>query len=265
LDPDLEHKILNFIKGRSHENGGYTLYEGFPDSKNTYYAIKSFQLLGREPWNLKKTLNWLEDIHKRGSFTAQGLFYRSSILKEYNRNYEIPEKFIERLKKTYRRSKLEITYYIDFVLRTHNIVLDEIADWIISQQNPDGGFGKYGSDIINTQYALEILKAHKRKPKKNIKDYIKDCESNGLWSFTPLSYPPYIETVYSGLRISQILNLNVNDKKILEFVLSLQNGDGGFKRSTYLGISELEYTYKALYIIKSLNGEINPHLKGGGG
>lgn len=257
MDPGMEQEILGFIKGRSHENGGYTLYEGLPDSKNTYYAIKSFQLLGRRPWNLEKTLNWLEDVHRRGSFAAQGLFYRCSILKEYNRDYKIPRKFIKRLKETYKRSNLEITYYIDSVLRRHNIILDEIADWIISQQNPDGGFGRYGSDIINTQYALEILKAHKCKPKKSIKDYLKDCENNGLWSFTPLSYPPYIETVYAGLRISQILNLNINKEKILEFVLSLQNNDGGFKRSTYIGISELEYTYKALYIIKSLDSSID--------
>jgi len=257
---NLEDKVLNFIRKRSHEDGGYTLYEGLPDSKNTYYAIKSFQLLGREPANLAKTLKWLEEVHSRGSFSAQGLFYRCSILKEYNRDHRIPKKFIRRLQETYKRSDLEITYYIDSVLRMHNIILDEIPDWIISQQNPDGGFGKYGSDIINTQYALEILKAHKYKiDKKSIKDYLKDCENEGLWSFTPISYPPYIETIYAGFRISEILNLKVKDKNILNFILSLQNNDGGFRRSTYLGISELEYTYKSLYIIKSLESR-NPHI-----
>ncbi len=251
--PTFEDKILDFIRNRSHEDGGYTLYEGLPDSKNTYYAIKSLQLLGEEPENLEKTLKWVEEVHRRGSFTAQGLFYRCSILKEYNKDYEIPEKFIKRLEETYQRSQLEITYYIDSVLRMHNIILDDIVDWIISQQNHDGGFGKYGSDIINTQYALEILKAHKYKPnKKDIKNYLKYCEDNGLWSFTPISYPPYIETVYAGFRISEILNLKFKNKdNILKFVLSLQNSDGGFRRSSYLGISELEYTYKALYIIKS--------------
>lgn len=249
----LEDEVLDFIRRRGHKDGGYTLYEGLPDSKNTYYAIKSLQLLGREPSNLTNTLRWVEGVHKRGSFSAQGLFYRCSILREYNKDYRIPRRFIRRLKETYKRADLEITYYIDSVLRMHNIILDDIVDWIISQQNPDGGFGKYGSDIINTQYALEILKAHEYKPpKRSIKGYLKDCENGGLWSFTPLSYPPYIETVYAGFRISEILNLKVKDKNILKFILSLQNSDGGFRRSTYLGISELEYTYKSLYIIKSL-------------
>ena len=31
---------------------------------------------------------------------------------------------------------------------------------VLSQQNPDGGFGRYGSDIINTYFAVEVLKGH---------------------------------------------------------------------------------------------------------
>lgn len=256
MDSILKDKILDFIRRRAHKDGGYTLYKGLPDSKNTYYAIKSLQLLGEKPYNLQKTLDWLEDVHKRGSFAAQGLFYRCSILKEYNRDYRIPEKFIRRLKKAYRRSNLEITYYIDSVLRMHDIHLDEIIGWILSQQNSDGGFGKYGSDIINTYYALEILRAHGSQIPNKVEDYLESCKQRGLWSFTPLSYPPYIETVDAGLRMSKMLNSRIDKEKILSFVLSLQNNDGGFRRSSYLGISELEYTYRAIRIIKTLNARI---------
>lgn len=56
--------------------------------------------------------------------------------------------------------------------------------------------------------------------------------------------------------MSKMLNSQIDKEKILSFVLSLQNNDGGFRRSSYLGISELEYTYRAIHIIKTLNARI---------
>lgn len=44
-----------------------------------------------------------------------------------------------------------------------------------------------------------------------------------------------------------------NKESIVDFVLELQNSDVGFRRSIYMGISELEYTYRALYVLKTLS------------
>lgn len=247
----VKEKSINFLKKRRHSSGGYTLYEGLPDSKNTYYALKSFRVLGFEPPEVDRTLDWIEDLHSRGGFAAQGLFYRCSILKTYDRDFRITARFMDLLKGSYQKSKLEITYYIDSVLRMHGEYVEGIPQWVLSLQNDDGGFGKYGSDIINTYFAVEILDAHGVKiQRNNLMEFTDSCYSDGAWNFTPLSYPPYIETAYSGFRLNEILRGKVSFN-FKDFLLRIHNPDGGFRRSMYMGISEPEYTYMALYMLFS--------------
>jgi len=251
--PALKNSVISFLNKRRHSSGGYTLYEGLPDSKNTYYAIRSFEVLDHEPPRLEETLDWLEDVHRGGTFAAQGLFYRCSILRDYGRNFEIPEKFTEMLRTSYRKSSLEITFYMDSVLRMHGEYLDEIPEWVLSIQNEDGGFGAYGSDIINTRFALEILNGHGMKiPGDEVLQFTDSCFSDGAWNFTPISYLPYIETVHSGFRINEILRGKVSD--VTRFIMKIRNPDGGFRRSVYMGISEPEYTYRAIYMLASIHG-----------
>jgi len=254
VDPSaLKNSVINFLNKRRHPGGGYTLYEGLPDSKNTYYSIRSFEVLGHEPPRLEETLDWLEDVHRGGTFAAQGLFYRCSILRDYGRDFEIPEKFTEMLRTSYRKSNLEITYYMDSVLRMHGEYLDEIPEWVLSVQNEDGGFGAYGSDIINTRFAVEILNAHGMKiDGEKVLEFTDSCFSDGAWNFTPISYPPYIETVHSGFRINEILRGKVSD--VTGFIMKIRNPDGGFRRSVYMGISEPEYTYRAIYMLAPIQG-----------
>ena len=64
--PALKDPVISFLNKRRHSSGGYTLYEGLPDSKNTYYAIRSFEVLDHEPPRLEETLDWLEDVHREG-------------------------------------------------------------------------------------------------------------------------------------------------------------------------------------------------------
>jgi len=246
-DHRLGDSIREFLNKRRHPDGGYTLFEGLPDTKNTYYALRSFELLGDEPGGLEKTLDWLEDVHSRGSFAAQGLFYRCSVLRDYGRDFLVSDKFIDLLKASYRKSKLEITYYMDSVLRMHGEYLEEVPEWVLSQQNPDGGFGRYGSDIINTYFAVEVLRGHGVDVPEGVLEFTDGCFSGGVWNFTPISYPPYIETVHAGFRINEMLRGSGLD--VSDFVMGLRNPDGGFRRSVYMGISEPEYTYRALYMI----------------
>jgi len=51
-----------------------------------------------------------------------------------------------------------------------------------------------------------------------IEDYLESCKQRRLWSFTPLSYPPYIEAADAGLRMSKMLNSRIDNEKILSFI-----------------------------------------------
>lgn len=124
-------------------------------------------------------------------------------------------------------------------------------------QNEDGGYGSSRSEISSTYYALEALNLIDPlliKMKDSIVNFTLKClTKEGGFTFIPDIYPPYLEPTYEGIRIQEILGKEpIKLNKTIEFVQKLQNNNGRFRRSKYLGISELEYTFKSLYILKSI-------------
>lgn len=192
-------------------------------------------------------------------YGIQGLFYRTSILNSFNRKIRIRDEYISRLNTRTEFVSLKIAYYhtiISKILKLNN--LPKIAAWILLAQNEDGGFGSPKSDILETYYALESLKTigmSLNNMKSEIIDFTQNCQtSDGGFTFVPGIYPPYIEPIYAGIRIHDLMDKSPEKQdKLVEFVKKLQNKDGGFRRSKYIGISELEYTFKALYVLKSLS------------
>lgn len=55
-----------------------------------------------------------------------------------------------------------------------------------------------------------------------------------------------------GFRINEILRGKVSD--VTGFIMKIWNPDGGFRRSVYMGISEPEYTYRAIYMLAIIHG-----------
>ena len=234
---------------------GFTLYEGIPDTKNTYYGVLILKLLGVEPENIDKTIEWVEYLQRGRMFGLKGLFYRVNILKLLNREPELNERYFERFKSKKKFPSMEIAFMYTSILKTLGYeCFDNISGWINSHQTKNGGFGVGNSDITQTCYAVESLNMIDPSlihSEDNIINFINTCTASSVYVYTPQSYPPYIETVYSGVRINQILGKAVAENdKILKFVENLQNPDGGFRRSPYIGISELEYTYKAIHVLK---------------
>lgn len=216
-------------------------------------------MLNEEPYNKKETIKWVKNLNKGRLFGIKGIFYRLNALKLFNIKPEIPDEYASKLINKIAFTNLETAFLSTNVLKlTGYDNLDSIAEWILSFQKEDGGFGVNRSDIVSTYYALESLNQidpHLIKFKNAILKFVEDCKSdNGVFNSTPINYPPYIETIYAGIKIHEIIGQKVkNPTKIIKFVIDLQNGDGGFRRSKYIGISELEYTFKALYVLKSLS------------
>lgn len=256
----LKH-VLRFVQKRENPEGGFTLYEGIPDTKNTYYGLKILHMLDEEPKNKENTIKWLENLQEGRQYGTRGIFYRINILDSFKRNPNFPKKYVNRFLERFRTSNLEIVYLMTNVLGIVGIELPEyITECALSFQKEDGGFGRYRSDIMSTYYALETLNLINQdsinSPDKTI-DFTQSCQTDeGIFAYTPLSYPPYIESIYAGIRIYEILNYPLshwsNRDEVINFVLKLQNADDGFRRSYFIGISELEYVYRALYILKSL-------------
>ncbi len=250
---------LKYVHQREHDGGGFTLYEGIPDGKNTYYGLSILNLLGETPYNINETIEWLGKSQNSRVFGIYGKFNLLNSLVLLGKEPKIPDKYIIPLSGKKEFPNLEIAYLTTVILKLleyHDF--NRISEWILRQQNDDGGFNIGGSDIQSTYYAVESLNYIGRsliKNKDDILDFTKRCRTGeGLFVYTPISYPPYIESIYSGVKIFEILGeVPENKESIVDFVLELQNSDGGFRRSIYMGISELEYTYRALYVLKTLS------------
>ena len=218
--------------------------------------------MGDEPYNNENTIKWIENLQEGRQYGTRGIFYRLNILDVYKRNPKFAQKYVKRFIERYKTSNLEIIFLMTSILRIVGFEDTElIKKCVLSFQNEDGGFGKYRSDIMSTYYAMETLNLINHdfiNSKEKIKDFTENCQTDeGIFAYTPLSYPPYIESIYAGIRIYEILEhpleQDLNRDELINFVLKLQNADGGFRRSYFIGISELEYVYRALYVLKSLN------------
>lgn len=243
---------------REHHEGGFTLYKGIPDTKNTYYGLKTLKMFKQEPNNKEQTIKWIQKLQKDRMYGIQGVFYRINILNIFNEEIMVPESFIARLNAQREFANLEVAYYhtmISNILGLDNF--SKIINWITSHQNEDGGFGIGRSDIVSTYYAVEslnLLDSSLIKMKDEIIEFISEClTQEGGFTFIPDIYPPYLEPTYAGIRIQEILNFRpMNRDLTAKFILKLQNSNGGFRRSKYMGISELEYTFKSLNILKTV-------------
>ncbi len=250
---------LEFTHNREHIEGGFTLYNGVPDTKNTYYGLMILQLYCKEPYNKENTIKWIEYLHNGRMFGVKGVFYRVNSLRILGRTPELAEKYFKKIISRKIFPNFEIAFLYTSILDNIGYnKFDIIVDWILSHQNDDGGFGKGNSNILSTYYALESLSITDNKLirfKTDILDFTRECQTlDGVFAYTPLSYPPYIEGIYAGTRIYEILGVKPEEiNNINDFVVNLQNRDKGFRRSKYIGISELEYTFKALSILKSLS------------
>lgn len=216
-------------------------------------------MLNEEPYNKKETIKWVENLNKGRLFGIKGIYYRLGALNLFDMKTEIPEEFASKLMSKIAVNSLETAFLSTNILKmTGYNDLHSIAEWILPFQKEDGGFGVKRSDVISTYYALESLNQIDPsliKVKNRILNFAEQCKSyDGVFTSTPINYPPYVETIYAGIKIHEILEQKVKSpNKIIKFVLELQNKNGGFRRSKYIGISELEYTYRALYILKSLS------------
>lgn len=254
----LEH-ALRYVHQREHDRGGFTLYEGIPDGKNTYYGLSILNLFGEKPYNVDETIQWLEKLQSSRVFGIYGKFNLLNNLVLLGKKPKIAAKYIKPLSEKKEFPNLEIVYLTTVILKLIGYhEFNHICEWILRQQNEDGGFNIGRSDIQSTYYAVESLNYIDDsliKNKDDILNFTNRCKTiEGLFTYTPISYPPYIESIHSGVKIFEILGkVPENKESIVDFVLKLQNSDGGFRRSIYIGISELEYTYRALYVLKTLS------------
>ncbi len=236
--PELS-KVIHYLKEREKEGGGFSFApELYPDIEDTYYSIRTFQML-RVEVNRDKTVNYLKSINW-GDVGFPRAIYMLVYLHLFL-NIDFPPPLTLLLQRDWTRFQaLDAQYFSDEVQKLRNeplhslhslsyfqfhlkdnlqtlrkkvsILLNhgidfnqqEIIIWVQLCQNGDGGFGFYPettSYMENTYCALEILSKLNSYPTQLdlCRKYILGCQTkSGGFGRAPSSFP-FIESTFHAV------------------------------------------------------------------
>ena len=232
-------RIVKYLKEREKEKGGFSFAPDlYPDVEDTYYAIRTLQLLEVEIdrgklANYLKNINWSDVNFPRAIYRIVYLHLSAGM--------KLPVPLIDLLKKDWSRFRpLDAQYFFNEILTLLNqpvkplfslslfqfhrqdnlqslqkkvsILLDlkidfdkqEIIRWVQLSQNGDGGFGFFPgttSYVENIYCALEILSKLQASPWRidTCREYILGCQTkSGGFGRAPISFP-FIESTFHAV------------------------------------------------------------------
>ena len=232
-------RVIQYLKDREYQEGGFSFVQDlYPNVEDTYYAIRTLQLLVTDIERIK-TANYLKSIIWKEIYFPR-IVYMLLYL-HLSLHIELPLPLVELAKKD--RSGFQILdaqYYSDeiqkllneplkpissqspfqfhgkdnlqslrkrvSILLNHGVDLEkrEIVRWVQLSQNGDGGFGFYPgttSFMENTYCALDILSKLNSSPYEIdvCREYILNCQTkSGGFGRAPMSFP-FIESTFHAV------------------------------------------------------------------
>jgi hypothetical protein len=262
--------VIDYIRERQNKDGGYSFAQGAESSAaDTYYGVEVLKLLGARPARIAKTIRFLKSLqHKDGRFDSVNVAYY--VVKTLSRLGAKPTRGLEDFLLSLERSVVSLTELkadiespseleqICLILKLlqltgHRFYSQKTKDLILSLQNHDGSFGRYGYSRSGAIcYALECLSllSFDVKSLKSTLHWVRSCEiPSGGFKAAPDSFDPstVIDDVYFNVKSLHILNEACRYPfQTLDLIARFQNRNGGFRRSIFLGISTFESTYYAI-------------------
>ncbi len=267
---------LRYIEERRHEDGGYCFVSVLSDTNvtDTYYAVKTYELLGLEVPEKEKTIEFLEKaIQPQTAVVAiamalEGLailgakyIAREHVDIVYSKYNPLEGKFAVGLggsEEFGTATPLEATYWITKAFRAigHGFSREEkdaIRAFVMKFRNGNG-YGVRQATTTMTYQALYTLHALGYRPPKS--PHFRNCELCPMGGFTevPYSLPPYLEPTFYATRGVELQGETPTcPRRHIWFIRQLQNSNGGFRRSLELGISNFQNTYRALAVVDSMS------------
>jgi len=259
-------RIARYIESCQTEDGGF-FFARIPPSgaADTCYAVKSLQLLGREPVDPEAVIGWLRDA-ARGSLVAnpKGVFFL--VEAGLVMGISIPElrTWARRLDGwvnpeggfgVWQNVDVEVSSELDTTYRSATTMLDLAVEFdyagvrrfLFRFLNDDGGFGVNGfSTLASTFSAVQILSRLGVLPQELYATVEWLCRREAVWDV------PYLEHLYWLVSSLNVLGVAVgNRSRARDFALDCQHHGGGFARARY-GIATLENTHYALEVLSVL-------------
>jgi hypothetical protein len=269
----LINKVIDYIVNRQNEDGGYTFCQGTESGgQDTYYGLSILNSLKTRPPNLQRTIRFLNELNLDSIYSDYHIAKALQLCGvKVGKNFK--ERIISRLSSTKYFGSVEVFSEVssEFIttfmaleladLLKINVRAQEVADWLLSFRNGDGGFGTQGQSNINSTYyaiaSLNLLKQNLKETRKTV-TFVRACEKPyGGFTVIPMNLTPYMEHTYYGVTALELFNEQTqHPSQTIDFVLKCQNKNGGFARSE-LGISTFENTFQAVSVLQKL-GFLSP-------
>jgi hypothetical protein len=272
----LTEPIADYVVERQNADGGYTFAQWSESSaQDTYYALQILKMLGVQPAHTDRTIAFLRKLqHPDGGFDSiKVAYYVTTSLIElgatpergFEKSILLAHSSLERLGSfevnIEASSEIETTYLSLENLRLLGkpVETEPLAGLILRLRNPDGSFGRGGySSMASVYYALASLKLLRYDVNSldSTPRWIRGCENPaGGFARSPKDFDPYLilEELYFGLKALEVLGeASLYRSQNLSLIGKFQNRKGGFRRSTFLGISTFEDTFYALSSLETL-------------
>ncbi len=258
-------ELEEFVLSHQTEDGGFAFCNPLPASTpETFYAIYILQNLGLDIPKENRVVNYIEEKirNARSSISIYYLLKSNEILEFNLKNRDtLKEHLIKKLNGVMKRKVSKVSYEMG-VTSTYSFELPSLLEEIFSISESlrildfsikDDIYSSV-ERLINGQQIAENLKdtyyiisVMKDRNMNEVLHSIKKYEApKGGYSKTPDSFPPYLEDTFYALSSFDIAGQKIKNEKTSNFILKLQNKDGGFRRSLYGGISTLEDSYYAI-------------------
>jgi len=271
--------IAGYVAERQNADGGYTFAQWAESSaQDTYYALQILKMLGVEPALKERTIAFLKELqHPDGGFDSMKVaYYVTKSLIELGATLErgfekcilLAQSSLERLGSfdvnIEASSEMETTYLSLETLRLLRKPVDAepLIAITLRLRNPDGSFGRGGySRMASVYYALASLKllGYDMSSLAGTLKWIRACENPaGGFARSPNDFDAYLilEEIYYGLRALEALGeVSQFPSQNFSLIGKFQNGNGGFRRSIFLGISTFEDTFYALSSLDNLSAQ----------
>ncbi len=232
--------IINYLKDREKEEGGFSLVPDlYPDIEDTYYAIRTLQLLRRKI-HRAKTSQYLKNVDWRQIHSPRTIYMLTYLHVILHLEFPSPlrsllhqdnpagqtldgQYFFDEIHKLLSRPLLKplASLFPPFLRQQDNLQAlrkkvslwmnhqvpfekEEIVQWVQSCQNGDGGFGFYPgttSFMENTYCAIEILSKLDASPLRmdDCRAYILNCQTKSGGFGRAPMSFPFIESTYHAV------------------------------------------------------------------
>ncbi|MDV2482523.1 hypothetical protein F8E02_11035 [Methanoculleus sp. Wushi-C6] len=266
------NQTIRFIADRRCASGGYCHYRlDEPNAADTFFALDTLRLLGAlapDPVTDELLLRMQHPDGRYPTFYAGAYALRSLALIgkgpaadpcPWLRSFDPLQGSGERPVESASVFERTCTH-LDLcrTLGTHpdELLRDAVLRHLTAYHNPDGGFGRPRSSLIETAHAVAIL-AMVGEPHGTFgaERFLRRCE-DAVFGYlnSPGATPAYLEHLAAGVECAALTGRPLRfPERCRTFVDECRNANGGYSRSIYGGISTLENTRLAIRTLALIN------------